>query len=142
MASMTLYRDESIFKFEQIPQIPAEANNYIQMEISFEMNLDVLTIQRTYYSLLDVLADIGGLMSITLEIFAICLVIINYQHLENYMAVNLFKIDTGERTDERLKLPKFSNFKDFFCDRMPSCLKSSCCNKKNRNARALEKARD
>ena len=112
------------------------------MEISFEMNLDLLTIQRTYYSLLDVLADIGGLMSITLEIFAICLVIINYQHLENYMAVNLFKLDTGGRTGKPLNLPRCSNFKDFFCDLIPSCLKSSCCKNKSRNARALEKARD
>ena len=106
------------------------------------MNLDLLTIQRTYYSLLDVLADIGGLFSIALETFAIILVILNYQHLENYMSVNLFMLETGEKKGELLKLPKCSNITDFFCDLLPSCLKSSCCKKSSRNARALEKARE
>ena len=64
------------------------------MELSFEMNLDLLTIKRTYYSLLDVLADVGGLMSVTLQTFAICILILNYKHVENYMAVNLFKLET------------------------------------------------
>ena len=64
------------------------------MELSFEMNLDLLNIKRTYYSLLDVLADVGGLMSVTLQAFAICMLILNYKHLENYMAVNLYKLQT------------------------------------------------
>lgn len=66
MDKMTLTVDQSIFRLDRVPQIPAEANDYIQMELSFEMNLDLLTIKRTYYSLLDVLADVGGLMSVTL----------------------------------------------------------------------------
>ena len=106
------------------------------------MNLDLLTIKRTYYTLLDVLADVGGLMSVTLETLAICMLILNYQHVENYMAVKLFKLDSKEERDERLKLPKCLNFRDFFCDMLPSFLKSSCCKKKGRNARALETARD
>ena len=111
------------------------------MELSYEMNLDLLTIKRTYYSLLDVLADIGGLFSIALETFAIILVILNYQHIENYMTVNLFRLETGTKKGEVLKL-KCSNITDFFFDLLPNCLKSSCCKKSSRNARALEKARD
>ena len=41
MEEMTLYENESIFTMERIPQIPAEENDYIQMELSYEMNLDL-----------------------------------------------------------------------------------------------------
>ena len=66
------------------------------MEISIEMNLDLATINRSYYSLLDCLSDIGGLMSVILSTIAFFLIILNHQHLENYMVVNLFQIDTAE----------------------------------------------
>ena len=78
MDEMTLYKDESIFTVERIPQMPAEANDYIQMEVSFEMNLDLVTIKRTYYSLLDVLSDVGGLITVVMNAVAISLIILNY----------------------------------------------------------------
>ena len=69
------------------------------MEVSIEMNLDLATIKRSYYSLLDCLSDVGGLMSVVLESVAVVLMILNYQHLENYMTVNLFKLETKFKTD-------------------------------------------
>ena len=64
------------------------------MEVSIEMNLDLATIKRSYYSLLDCLSDVGGLMSVIMEFIAVCLLIANYQHLENYMTVQLYRLDT------------------------------------------------
>ena len=78
MDKLTQFDDDAIFKLEQIPQIPAESNNYVQMEVSIEMNLDLATIKRSYYSLLDCLSDVGGLMSVILESVAVCLLILNY----------------------------------------------------------------
>ena len=94
MEKMTMYYDTSIFNLERIPQIPAEANDYVQMELSFEMNLDLLKIKRTYYDLLDALSDVGGISSLTLSVFGVAILIINHNILENYLAIKLFKLQT------------------------------------------------
>ena len=78
MDQLTQFDDDAIFRLDQIPQIPAEANNYVQMEIGIEMNLDLATVKRSYYSLLDCLSDVGGLFSVIMEFVAACLIFLNY----------------------------------------------------------------
>ena len=76
------------------------------MELSFEMNLDLLKLKRKYYDLLDALSDVGGISSLTLNSFAVLVLILNYKHLDNYIAVNLYKLQTrGKKEDQELKLP-------------------------------------
>ena len=76
------------------------------MELSIEMNLDLLKLKRNYYDLLDTLSDVGGISSLTLNSFAVLVLILNYKHLDNYMAVNLYKLQTrGTKEDQQLKLP-------------------------------------
>ena len=106
------------------------------------MNLDLATIKRSYYSLLDCLSDVGGLMSVVLESVAVVLMILNYQHLENYMTVNLFKLETKFKTDQQIKPPRCANIADYFINLLPGGLRCSCCKKSSLNDRALEKARD
>ena len=62
------------------------------MEISVEMNLDVTKVNRSYYSLLDCLSDIGGILQCLLTGIAFSLVILNYQHMDNYLASILFRV--------------------------------------------------
>ena len=62
------------------------------MQISIEMNLDVQSINRSYYTLLDCLSDIGGILQVLLSGLAFALFVLNYQHMENFMAVHLFRI--------------------------------------------------
>ena len=120
--------------------MPVESNEYTQMQLSFEMNLDLLKIKRTYYDLLDALSDVGGISSLTLHSFAVVVLILNYKHLDNYMAVNLYKLQSkGKKEDQQLKLPYCGTFFDL----LPNFLRCCCCKKNlSRNARALEKARD
>ena len=42
--------------------MPAENLDWTQMEITIEMNLDVIKVNRSYYSLLDCMSDIGGIL--------------------------------------------------------------------------------
>ena len=70
------------------------------MEISIEMNLNILSVNRSYYSLLDCLSDIGGILQVLLSGLAFCLLILNYQHMDNFLAVNLFRIGKEERDDD------------------------------------------
>lgn len=126
------------------------------MEITVEMNLDVTKVNRSYYSLLDCMSDIGGILQVLLSGFSFCLLVFNYQHMENFLAASLFKIERAESSvDEAIfnnkKLahsdlivpPKYSNIKDFFMNMLPKKLKCCCReNKMSRNQRALHKARD
>ena len=81
-------------------------------------------------------------MTLAMNAVGISLLILNYQHVENFMIVHLFKIGTRDKKNEFIQLPKCSNFKDFFCDLFPSKLKCFCCKKRGRNHRALDIARD
>ena len=75
--------------------MPSEVKEWTQMEISVEMDLDVTMLQREYYDLLECMADIGGILQILLSGIAFILVILNYQHMDNFLAAQLFKIDSS-----------------------------------------------
>ena len=55
------------------------------------MNYDVNLIERSGYTVLDVLADVGGLLSILISGVSFTLSIFNYNYLENYLVHKLFK---------------------------------------------------
>ena len=92
MDALTEMENKQIFKLDRLSQIPAENYDWSQMEISIEMNLDVWSVDRSYYSLLDCLSDIGGILQVLLSGLAFFLLILNYQHMDNFLAVNLFRI--------------------------------------------------
>ena len=75
--------------------MPSEVKEWTQMEISVEMDLDVTMLQREYYDLLECMSDIGGILQILLSGIAFILVILNYQHMDNFLAAQLFKIDSS-----------------------------------------------
>ena len=60
--------------------------------ISIEMNLDINEIKRQNYTAMDYLSDIGGIQSFLLNLFGYILALLQYQHLETYIASKLFKI--------------------------------------------------
>ena len=105
MDELTEKENKQIFKLDRLPQIPAEIYDWTQMEISIEMNLNILSVNRSYYSLLDCLSDIGGILQVLLSGLAFCLLILNYQHMDNFLAVNLFRIGKEERDDDDRPYP-------------------------------------
>ena len=145
MDDLTLTENDQIFSIVQMSQMPTENFDWTQMEITFEMDLDVTQIERTYYSILECLSDIGGILSILLSGVAFILFIYNYQHMDNFLAVHLFKIKTKEQnvTDSGIVLvpPRIGNVKDFLMDILPKFLKCYCRGPKSRNDQALAEAR-
>ena len=55
------------------------------------MSLDLTLIERTGYTLLDILSDVGGLMGILFSGITLLLEIINYNHLNYFLISKLFK---------------------------------------------------
>ena len=54
--------------------------------------MDLTTVERTGYTILDILSDVGGLQGILFSAVGLFLNIWNYNHLDNYLASKLFKV--------------------------------------------------
>lgn len=89
--SMTEISDNSIFYIEQMPKRSFEKERYVQVDITIEMNLDHVIVERSHYTFLDVLSDVGGVQSMTMSGFALILSLSNYNHFDNNMVIQLFK---------------------------------------------------
>ena len=62
-----------------------------QIDVVFEMSLDLTTYKRQVYNLIDLIADIGGLTSSCLVVFQILMTLVKYRDLEWYLVSKLFK---------------------------------------------------
>ena len=62
------------------------------MDITFELELDRKFIMRKSYNFLDLLSEVGGMMSILMVIFSSVVSCFNYNNFDNYMVSRLFKI--------------------------------------------------
>ena len=60
--------------------------------IDITNNLDLTEVQREGYTFLDVLSDIGGVISGLVSVLVFIVSLLNYNHLESYMASRLFKL--------------------------------------------------
>ena len=60
-----------------------------------QMDLDLTVIERSSYTILDVLSDVGGLQGILISASSLMLGILNYKYLEDYLVSKLFKSKTG-----------------------------------------------
>ena len=58
---ITVYEDESVFHVNEIALRTYEKGKDVQMDITIEMNRDLVSIGRKSYNFLDVLSDIGGI---------------------------------------------------------------------------------
>ena len=63
-----------------------EFNDQVHLAISYEMDLNLHVIERTVYTLLDWLGDVGGLMGILVDFGGLILMIILGNGL-NYMLI-------------------------------------------------------
>ena len=61
------------------------------MAISFEVDQDLMVIERSIENIMDVMSDIGGFNAAMSLIGSIFLSIFNYQNLNNYLTSKLFK---------------------------------------------------
>ena len=106
------------------------------------MDLDLLYEERNNYTVFDMLSDIGGINSIMFSVTFFLLQVINYNHLESYMAAQLFKLqpeNIEQKNDlQSFDTPKCGNIKEFLIDSLP---KRMICCKKTRRQIGLEQAR-
>ena len=75
---------------------PYEFYDNVHVGIVYEINLDRRRIQRSVYSLLDWIGDVGGLLEAMFVILSVLIVIYQYKTFEIYMIQNLFKLKSPE----------------------------------------------
>ena len=120
----------------------------IQVDITFEMNMDQLVISRDGYTILDWLSDIGGIQGIFISALAIFISLCNYNYLDNFLSSKLYKIekansssfDSAEDRTESMSINPCSGLRDAICDKIPDCL-VRCKPRSSHNDRGLELGR-
>jgi hypothetical protein len=93
---MTVYNDTSVFKLQRTMNRPFEFFDQDVMAIGIDCNLDRTVIERSNYTILDVLSDVGGLESVLASAIALFLSILNYNNLENSMIKQLFSFPAAQ----------------------------------------------
>ena len=72
--------------------LPYEKNDNVWVSITVEVDRDLSTYERTVYTMLDLLADVGGLQSILFAFCALLVAIWNYRGFETSLIAKLFKV--------------------------------------------------
>ena len=85
------------------------------------MNMDMNLIERSGYTVLDILSDVGGLQGILISGISLILSIFNNNYLENYLVNKLFKSKAVS-----LMTTQSEMIKEFY---LSNCLlsKLACC---------------
>ena len=94
--------------------------------IWIQLSLDLSVVERTGYTVLDVLSDVGGLQGILISAISISLSILNHNYLSNYLVSKLYKHESGA-----LKVSSTEGIKEFCIGKiLPR--KLVCCSKKRK----------
>ena len=111
------------------------------MALGIDMDLTRSVINRTNYTILDVLSDVGGLESVLASFVSFLLGALNYNNLNSQMISQLFKFPgrgaKGATEQVVYKSTMLGNALDYILDSLPSCC--VCC-KKNRRQKQFEAA--
>ena len=83
---------DDLFTVRKFDVLPYEITNKVWVSVSFEMDLNMIHIERKLYTVFDMLSDVGGLLGILTSAAAFINSIWNYQAFDNFMVSRLFKI--------------------------------------------------
>ena len=102
------------------------------------MSMDQTLVERSGYTVLDILSDVGGMQGFLISAISLLLSILNHNHLENYMVSKLFKYK-GNENSTTLTATHTWGFISFCIEKvLPQ--KMVCCHQ-SRKQRALKEAR-
>lgn len=77
---ITELENSNLFRLERMPARPFEFFEEDVMGVGIELDLDLRRIERSNYTILDVLADVGGLSSVTTVFATGLLAVLNFNN--------------------------------------------------------------
>lgn len=134
---ITQLSDPGLFKLESssVSFKPHEPDLIQGIEVS--MSRDLVVIQRTGYTVLDLLSDVGGLQGILLYAISLLLSIANSDQLTQYLVEKLFKVNSANNCKVNQAVTASDSSKHSSSCVLPRSL--ACC-ARSRKKRALEQA--
>lgn len=78
------------FKGERA-ELPAFDLN-LRFYVNIELNFDLVRSERTYYTFIDLLSDIGGVQSILTSFAGLIISIVKHDRIANFLAASLYKV--------------------------------------------------
>ena len=94
MDEFTEVDNSDVFKLKIQPNRPLEFYPETVLSFSFEMDSDLLVVQRNIYTMLDLLSDTGGFMSIFFSSLSLLIALWNFNNYEYHFLTNFFKKKT------------------------------------------------
>ena len=98
---LTEFVNEKVFGLTELPHHSYEKDYNAKMDVTLEMDLDIIEIRRQNYELVQLLSDVGGMQGILVSGFAFLISIWNYKMFDNNMVCNLYKIERPSEADTR-----------------------------------------
>ena len=125
----------------------------MQLDVTFELDLDRKFIIRKCYSFLDLLSDMGGMIGILMGFFSSVVGCFNFNNFDNYMVSRLFKVKKIDAKTNKsnsyfqradfIDPSNYHNCLEYFIDKIPCLKRYYCCKccRKDRAQRGMDKAR-
>ena len=151
----TELENEDVFRFNELPSQSyekyGEQDLPVQMNLTFERDMNLVVVVRDGYTVLDWISDIGGIQGILISAIAIMIGYWNYNYFDNNMVEQLYKIQRdksagqnrkpreGKQDGDVMTVSLCGGLRDAFCDLIPAFMQ--CC-RSGRNDRGLSKGRD
>ena len=89
---LTKLNYDDLFSLRKYDVLPYEMPDKNWVSVTFELDLNMIHIERKLYTVFDMLSDVGGLLGILTTFAAFFNSIWNYQAFDNFMISRLFKI--------------------------------------------------
>lgn len=96
---LTVYEDDTLFKIERKGANVLYDSETVPLYILVEMKPDLLEIERTGYTILDLFSDVGGIAGLLYSGSSILLSFLNHNYFDNYMVSKLFLLGNSHNED-------------------------------------------
>lgn len=99
----TLTPIQDLFSLHKKEAMPYEKVDSTWVSVTVEMDLSLVTYERTIFTLFDMLSDIGGLSGILMTFFGALAALWNFKTFDNMMVTSLFKVNASQKEVEKDK---------------------------------------
>ena len=96
--SLTQYKNRGLFTLEEHGVYPEELDGEnLIFKVRIEMDQSLRVLERSYYSVLDLLADLGGLFSLLVSVFFLVMRKYRWYHMDSYLSQQLYTMKADNK---------------------------------------------
>ena len=104
---------DNLFKLKRQEVMPYEKIDSTWISVTIERNLNIWHYERSVYTMLELISDVGGFSSALIVVLALTSKLWNFNNFDNFMVSRLFKIRKTKEEIEEYPEEEFFNQSDF-----------------------------